>query len=180
MAIDAGSHRLYAYSSPYCTPTYPGLRPRALTEDENSVASGANSGIAVDEATDTLFLTAPASGEFSAGQKVTEWRVDLPLVTTGNRSAIRETRRLGRLSTAPGKSPNAGSSTGPRPNPSTFTKEAHCEPSLPYTVDQPTVTADLTGTLTGETPYYYRFVAKNAEGIGRGAVRSFTPHNVSL
>ena len=54
-----------------------------------------------------------------------------------------------------------------------------CEPATPYTTDQ-AVTADLTGTLTGETTYYYRFAAKNADGAGYGAVKSFTPHNVNF
>jgi hypothetical protein len=182
IAIDAGSHRLYAYSSPCCFSNLIRVYDTTtLTEVEN-FEPGVNfiRGIAVDEATDTLLLTAPASGEFSAGQKVTEWRkVNVPLVTTGNPVGNEKLSGSVALDGA-GEVTECWLEYGTSSDPSTFTKGPNCEPSLPYTVDQPTVTADLTGTLTGETPYYYRFVAKNAEGIGRGAVKSFTPHNVSL
>jgi hypothetical protein len=181
IAIDSAAHRLYVYSSPCCFSNL--LRvydTTTLTEIEN-FEPGTNfiRGIAVDEASHTLFLTA-SNAEFGGGQKVTEWRkVNVPLVTTGNPVGNEKLSGSVALDGA-GEVTECWVEYGTSSNPTEFTKGPDCEPAAPYTSDQPTVTADLTGTLTGETTYYYRFAAANAEGVGRGAVKSFTPHNVSL
>ena len=168
IAIDSAAHRLYVYSSP-CCPFDNLLRvydTTTLTEIEN-FKPGTNfiRGIAVDEASHTLFLTA-SNAEFGGGQKVTEWRkVNVPLVTTGNPVGNEELSGSVALDGA-GEVTECWVEYGTSSNPTEFTKGPDCEPAAPYTSDQPTVTADLTGTLTGETTYYYRFAAANAEGIG--------------
>lgn len=182
LAIDAAAHRLYAFSSPCCpfTNLIRVYNTTTLAEVEN-FSPGVNfvRGIAVDEASHTLFLT-DGPGIFSAGQKVTEWRkVNVPLVTTGDPVGNEKVSGSVALDGA-GEVTECWLEYGTSSEPSTFTKGPACEPSAPYTTDQPNVTVDLTGMLTGETTYYYRLVARNAEGFGRGAVKSFVPHNVSL
>jgi hypothetical protein len=176
LAVDAGAHRLYAYANRlirvYDTTT--------LTEVENfDIGTYFVRAIGVDEASHTVFVTA-GTGEYSGGQKVREWRkVNVPLVTTGDPVGNEELGGSVALDGG-GEVTECWLEYGTSSNPSSFTKGPACEPSAPYTTDQPTVTADLTGTLTGETTYYYRFVAANSQGTGFGAVKSFVPHNVSF
>jgi hypothetical protein len=176
LAIDASTHRLFAYSNAvvrvYNTTT--------LAEIE-TINIGVNflRGLGFDEASGTLFITG-GTGQFSGGSKITEWRkVNVPLVTTGD--PVADSKLGGSVALdGGGEVKECWLEYGTSSDPSTFTKGPNCEPAAPYTTDQPTVTADLTGTLTGETTYYYRFVAKNGQGTGFGAVKSFVPHNVSF
>jgi hypothetical protein len=171
IAIDSGAQRAYIYSPNdnlvriYNTAT--------LTEIENfSPASGFIRGIAVDEASQTLYITSV--------QKVREYRqVAVPLVTTGGTVANATLSGSVALDGG-GEVTECWLEYGTSSDPSTFTKGPDCEPAAPYATDQAQVTADLTGTVTGETTYYYRFAAKNANGSSFGDVQSFVPHNVSF
>ena len=178
LAVDSGAHRLYVYSDRCCPSNLVRVYDTStLTEVENfDAGAGQIRSIAVDEASHTLFLT---SGTFSA-QKVREWRqVNVPLVTTGD--PVGNEKLSGSVALdGGGEVEECWLEYGTSSEPSSFTKGPACEPVAPYTADQPTVTADLTGTLTGETTYYYRFAAKNVNGNSYGAVKSFAPHNVSF
>jgi hypothetical protein len=176
LAIDASTHRLYAYANEvvrvYDTTT--------LSEVETiNVGVAFLKGLGVDEASGTLFITGGTS-QYSGGSKITEWRkVNVPLVTTGD--PVANSKLGGSVALdGGGEVKECWLEYGTSSDPSTFTKGPACEPAAPYTTDQPTVTSDLTGTLTGETTYYYRFVANNDSGTGFGAVKSFVPHNVSF
>ena len=181
IAVDAGAHRLYVYSDPCCwTDSVQVFDTTTLTEIE-SFRIGVNfiRGIAVDEASHTVFVTSGLEGEFSSGQKVEEWRlVNVPVVTTGGQAGNEKVSGSIALDGG-GEVEECWLEYSTSPELTSFTKGPACEPAVPYTTDQ-AVTADLTGTLTGETTYYYRFAARNGSGRGYGDVKSFTPHNVSL
>ena len=183
IAVDASADRLYVYSNPCCWSDNSVLvfDTTTLTEIERfKVGVNFIKGIAVDEASHTLFLTSGLTGEFSGGQKVQEWRrVNVPLVTTGGQVGNEEVSGSIGLDGG-GEVEECWLEYGTESNPDTFAKGPACDPAAPYLADQPSVTADLTGTLTGETTYYYRFAANNSGGIGYGDVESFTPHNVSF
>ena len=174
IAVDTTANRLYIYSNPCCwTDKIQVFDTNTLTEIE-SFSTGINfvKGIAIDEASQTLFLT--------TGAKVQEWRlVNVPVVTTG--PPVANAKLSGSVALDGGGEVTAcWLEYGTESDPSTFTKGPACEPATPYTTDQPTVTADLTGMLIGETTYYYRFSASNSGGTASGEVQSFVPHNVSF
>jgi hypothetical protein len=176
LAIDASTHRLYAYNG-----TTVRVYDTVTLSEVESIDIGVNfvRGLGFDEASGTLLVTG-GTAPFSGGSKITEWRkVNVPLVTTGDPVANAKLGGSVALDGG-GEVEECWLEYGTSSDPSTFTKGPACEPAAPYTADQPAVTADLTGTLTGETTYYYRFVASNSSGAGFGAVKSFVPHNVSF
>jgi len=171
IAIDSDAQRAYFYASN-------GNKVRvydtnSLAEVESFNAGAGNiRGITVDEASHTVFL--------ATGQKVREFRqVNVPLVTTGDQVGNSELSGSVALDGG-GEVQECWLEYGTSSDPSSFTKGPACEPAAPYATDQSTVTADLTGSVTGETTYYYRFAAKNANGTSFGQVKSFVPHNVNF
>lgn len=177
LAIDPGSNRLYAFAAPCCD-----FEGKIQVFDTNTLAElesfdpGTNGmkGLAIDESSNTLFLMV---GGFSS-TKVQEWRqVDVPSVSVGQQTG---NEKVSATIAPDGPDPvsECWVEYGTANDPSTFTKSSSCTPGTPYVSEQ-FATVDLTGTLTGETTYYFRFVAKNANGTRFGPVSSFTPHNVS-
>jgi hypothetical protein len=134
---------------------------------------GCYRGVAVDDASDTVFTTNQCSG------KVQVWKgVVVPDVTTGDPSGNKTV--TGSVALA-----GAGEVTEcffqwRKTSESEFpaANKEPCSPAAPYTSDQPSVSATL--PLEGEVTYAYRIVAKNANGTARGGEKTITPHNVKL
>ena len=152
IAINPVKHRLYAATNFGTVFAYD-------TETGSQVESFGPvyaRGVAVDDANDTVFL--------GAGSKVQEWKgVVVPDVTTGEPVGNTEVSASVGLGGG-GTVTECFFEFGTSPEPESFgPTHPACEPGAPYVTDQPTVTAELPG-LTGETTYYYRVVAKNANG----------------
>jgi hypothetical protein len=161
MAINGAAHRLYIAngSNVKSYDTTSGALIETIT-----VASGASS-VAVDEATDTLFV-APSGGAIKeiSGAVV-------PDITTGE--PISNTGVSGHVDPAGG-----GEVTECYFEFGTSTSYGSTEECTPATFSSPEdVTAILPGLL-GETAYHYRLVAGNANGKNFGGDKTITPHNV--
>jgi len=143
----------------------------AATGEKLEEFGGCNSGIAVDDTTDIVFLSNPCTSQ------IEEWKgVIIPDVTTGE--PVGDKKISGSVDPAGGGEvtdcffeygESAGASI-------VYTDEVDCEPSTSFTTTT-AVTADIP-TLEGEKTYNYRLVATNANGTSKGANRTITPHNV--
>jgi hypothetical protein len=161
MAINGAAHRLYVANG--STVKSYDTTSGALIETI-SVAAGASS-VAVDEATDTIFV-APSGGAIKeiSGAVV-------PDITTGE--PISNTGVSGHVDPAGG-----GEVTECYFEFGTSTAYGSTQECTPATFSSPEdVTAILPGLL-GETTYHYRLVAGNANGRNFGGDKTITPHNV--
>ena len=126
-------------------------------------------GIAVDDATDTVFLSR------SCTNRIQEWKgAVVPDAVTGEPTG--NTTVSGSVALAGGGEVTScefqfGTSTE-------YGQSEPCSPAAPYNSDQALVTADLKEDLEGETTYHYRLVASNANGTAKGVDKTITPHNV--
>lgn len=138
-----------------------------------ALGEGGGSGLAVDEGTDTLFATVG----FGETGKIKEWLgITTPKATTGE--------PLGNSEVSGTADPNGvgpitecyfefGLASG-----SISEHKQNCAQATPIAAEE-AVSANLPG-LIGEEPYRYRLVVSNGEPhvIGRGAIKTITPHNV--
>jgi hypothetical protein len=141
----------------------------SLLETFGEEAGCSINGIAVDDATDTVFLSRPCTNE------VQEWKgTVVPDAITGDPTG--NSTVSGSVALAGGGEVTScefqfGLTTS-------YGQSRPCNPAAPYSADQALVTANLKEDLTGETTYHYRLVASNADGTARGADKTITPHNV--
>ena len=172
IAVDAQTHRLFVARNGNKGVKVYNTVTGTLTEEFGT--AGAHPGIAVDEATDTVFLS-------SANLKqVQEWKpLIVPNVTTGPPVGNKTV------------SGSVGLASGPEvtecyfeygtvelgPN-STYPLKQACSPAAPYAIDQPMVSATL--SLSDETTYFYRLVARNANGLNKGENQKITPTYVAF
>jgi hypothetical protein len=138
-------------------------------EEFTTAGSGEIRGIAVDDASDTVFTS------FNGTAKVQEWRpITVADVTTGppvGNKEVTGTVGLGGGGEVTECFFEFGLEAG------NYTDEEACEQATPFTADE-SVSAQLPG-LVGETTYHYRLVAVDVQGRGVGADRTITPHNVT-
>jgi hypothetical protein len=167
VAVNAVKHVVYAAS---------GSEVRAYdaasgSQLESFTTSYEIRGIAVDDNTDTVFTSNTSTG------KVQEWQgVVVPDVTTGEPEG--NSKVTGSVGTAGAGEVTECKFEWKEQGAFSFEHEIACTPAVPYTTDQPEVTAELPG-LVGEHTYVYRLVAKNANGTARGGTMTITPHNVT-
>lgn len=183
IAIDANSNRLYLFNT-WSSGSYVQVFNLTTLQELEKFAVPSQTqihAIAVDEASDTLFIPFTPEGVYSEGGKyLQEWRrVNAPIVTTGPQVGNEIVSGSVALDGA-GNVTGCWAEYGTKNEPEKFTKSAtSCSGTLPYEADQSNVTVDLTGALEGEKTYYYRLAATNGEGTGRGAIKTFVPHWVS-
>ncbi len=168
LAINGSKHVLYVGRSDGVVNVYDTVSGSLL---ESFGSGGSIRGIAVDESTDTVFI--------SRDNKVQEWKgVVVPDVTTGD--PVANMTVSGTVGTA-----GAGAVTECVFEFATdeyfavshsYNQQTACSPPAPFSEDK-AVTAALPGLL-GETTYHYRLVARNASGKAVGADKTITPHNV--
>ena len=141
----------------------------SLLETFGEEAGCSINGIAVDDATDTVFLSRPCTN------RIQEWKgAVVPDAVTGEPTG--NSTVSGSIALAGGGEVTScefqfGTST-------TYGESEPCSPAPPYNSDQALVTADLKEDLEGETTYHYRLVASNANGTAKGVDQTITPHNV--
>ena len=126
-------------------------------------------GVAVDDATDTVFLSRGCTN------RVQEWKGTLvPDALTGEPTG--NSQVSGSVALAGGGEVISckfefGETTE-------YGQSKPCNPAAPFTSDQALVTAELKDDLEGEKTYHYRLVASNANGTAKGVDKTITPHNV--
>jgi hypothetical protein len=131
---------------------------------------GCYGGIAVEDATDTVFTT-----EYCQ-RKIQEWKgVIVPEVVTGD--PVGNSKVSGSVALAGGGDVTQCKFEYWTTNESSAESQP-CAPATPYSTDQSQVTAELPG-LVNETAYSYRIFASNANGASKGATKTITPHNVN-
>ncbi|HEY5976914.1 MAG TPA: hypothetical protein VIT85_03570 [Solirubrobacterales bacterium] len=133
---------------------------------------GSIKGLAVDDATDTLFVS---TGGGNNKIKVMPG-VGAPKATTNDPTA---NTTVAGIADPDGEGPIVSCKFEyALASSSTFTGEQACDQALPINSATP-VSATLPG-LEGEIEYKYRLVVANATpgAVGRGAEKSLTPHNV--
>jgi hypothetical protein len=166
LAVNGAQNRIYVAS---------GTTVRAHDTDSGSlvetITPGGNvSDVAVDEATDTIFVTT-GSGASGIIKEIIGTLV--PDVTTGD--PIGNTEVSGSVHESGGGPITEcyfeyGTSLS-------YGNKEDCVPAPPYGAPEQAVTANLTG-LTGEIPYNYRLVAHNANGKNVGSNKTITRHYV--
>jgi hypothetical protein len=162
MAINGAAHRLYVANGSVVN-SYD-TSSGSLAETIN-VGGSANS-VAVDEATDTLFI-APTDGAIKEVSGAI-----VPDMTTGEPEG--NSKVTGVVEPAGGgEVTECYFEFGPT---TAYGSKEFCSPSTPYNANQ-AVFANLPGLL-GENTYHYRLVAHNANGKNFGIDKTITPHYV--
>jgi hypothetical protein len=179
LAVNSSTNRLYEVRS-----TESG-RIRAFNTvtgalvEEFGVGGGAYTGVAVDEATDTLYVSNNTTKRIQVFKPVV-----VPDATTGpqiGNSTVSGSVGLAGLIPPTGEVTECKFEYGAGASPPfSYPNSKACSPAVPYAVDQPSVTAELTTGITNETTYHYRLAAKNANGEGKGEDLLFTPHWVDF
>ncbi len=174
LAVNGAQHRLYTASG--STVMALDTETGAVVETI-SVAPNTADDVAVDEATDTIFVSL---NEGASGFIQERPGIVVPDVTTGEPTGFATLH--GHVDPAGGGEVTSCkfefSTSAEYTIPTTQT--APCSPSIPPNYSGPQdVTADLTGLVTGETLYHFRLVASNANGTIKSADRTFTPHFVA-
>ncbi len=170
MAINGAEHKLYIGTGSSSVKVY-STETGGLIETIELGESGGQ-GIAVDENTDTLFVTVGFNG---SGYIEERPGIVVPDATVGEPTAFATLH--GHVDPAGGgnvTSCNFEYSTSPEFN---SVSTSPCSPAVPYSGVED-VSADLTGHVTAETRYYYRLSVGNANGTNKSAAKSFTPHFV--
>ncbi|HEY7257110.1 MAG TPA: hypothetical protein VH476_10560 [Solirubrobacterales bacterium] len=169
LAVNGLEHKLYVGNSTAQLKAYD-TETGSLVETIELGASGGR-GLAVDEGTDTLFVTV---GSGASGVIREYLGLKTPKATTGEPignsevSGIADPNEVGPITECYfeyGLTPAYGS-------------KQNCAESLPIATEE-AVSAELPG-LIGEETYHYRLVLANGEPnvIGRGGDRTIVPHNV--
>ena len=136
-----------------------------LLVEEVTVANGAQD-VAVDEATDTLFVSGNGVIKEISGAIVPD------ITTEGSEGTAKSS---GKIETAGGGEITEcyfefGATTS-------YGSKEFCSPATPYAGPTQSVSANLPGLL-GEQVYHYRLVAHNANGKNTGGDMTITPHYV--
>ncbi len=169
LAVNDAEHKLYVGNGGTTVNVYD-TETASLVETITLPENGGH-GLAVDEATDTLFVTI---GSGSSGYIVEYLGLTTPKATTGEPTGNSEVSGTA--------DPNG---VGPITEcyfeyglTSAYGSKQNCSESTPISSEE-TVHANLPG-LVGEETYHYRLVLTNGEPhvIGRGADKTITPHNV--
>jgi hypothetical protein len=172
IAVDAHTHRLFVARTGVKGVKVYNTITGTLTEEFGT--AGVHPGIAVDEATDTVFLS-------SANLKqVQEWKpVIVPDVTTGppvgNKTVSGSVGLAGGPEVTECYFEYGTEELGPT---KTYPSTQACSPAVPYAADQPSVSATL--SLSDETTYFYRLVARNANGLNKGENQKIKPTYVAF
>ena len=167
VAINATRHVVYIAGSRRSRLTTP---PRAPFW-RPSAKTGCNiGGIAVDDATDTVFLSRTCTERSRNGKSL------VPEAVTGDPTG--NSQVSGSVALAGG-----GEVTSCKFEFGETTEYGQADPApqRPHLhSDQALLTAELKDDLEGEKTYHYRLVASNANGAARGVDKTITPHNVKL
>lgn len=169
LAVNGAEHKLYVGNNTSIVKVYD-TETGGLVEEVN-LGAGGGQGIAVDEGTDTLFVTV---GSGSTGVIKEYLGLTTPKATTGE--------PIGNSEVSGTANPNG---VGPITEcyfeyglTTAYGSRQNCAQPTPISSEE-TVTANLPG-LTGEETYHYRLVLTNGEPhvIGRGGDKTIIPHNV--
>ena len=169
LAVNDAEHKLYVGNGSSSVEVYD-TETAGLVETI-TLPEGGGSGIAVDEATDTLFATV---GFGASGYIVEYLGLTTPKATTGE--------PIGNSEVSGTADPNG---VGPITEcyfeyglTTAYGGKQNCAESTPIASEE-SVHANLPG-LTGEETYHYRLVLTNGEPhvVGRGADKTIIPHNV--
>ncbi|MBS1885802.1 MAG: hypothetical protein JSU06_01295 [Actinobacteria bacterium] len=170
LAVNGAEHKLYVGNNNSSTVKVYDTETGGLVEEVNLGAAGGG-GIAVDEGTDTLFVSV---GSGSTGVIKEYLGLTTPKATTGE--------PIGNSEVSGTANPNG---VGPITEcyfeyglTTAYGSRQNCAQSTPISSEE-TVTANLPG-LTGEETYHYRLVLTNGQPhvIGRGGDKTIIPHNV--
>ena len=169
VAINATRHVVYVAGSSSVS-AYDAATGSLLETFGEEGGCGIN-GIAVDDATDTVFLSR------SCTSRIQEWKGSVvPDAVTGDPTG--NSQVSGSVALAGGGEVISckfefGETTA-------YGQSKPCSPAAPYTSDQALVTAELKDDIEGEKTYHYRLVASNANGTAKGIDKTISPHNVKL
>jgi hypothetical protein len=170
IAINGAEHRLYVGNNSSTVEVYD-TNTAAPVETINLGTSG-GMGIAVEESTDTLFVTI---GSGASGYIREYLGVKVPKATTGDPTGNTEVSGIANPDGA-GDIVDCYFEFGTT---TSYGSKQDCDQSLPITSEQP-VSATLPGLL-GEQQYHYRLAVETATqgSIGRGADKTITAHYMS-
>ncbi len=175
MAVNGAEHKLYVGNGSSSVKVYD-TETAALVETI-TLPEGGGHGLAVDESTDTLFVTL---GSGSTGYIVEYLGLTTPKATTGEPTG---NSQVSGTADPNGVGPitecyfEYGTTTSYEISPGVKGKQ-DCTEAVPFNSVQ-TVHADLPN-LTGEETYHYRLVLTNGvpHVVGRGGDKTIVPHNV--
>ncbi len=171
IVVNGAQHRIYVASG-QSVKAFSTESPESLVETI-SVAPNSASDVAVDEATDTLFITVGSQGSGNIQERP---GIVVPDLTTGETTGFATLH--GHLDPAGGGEVTSCQfeySTSPEYNSPSTTP---CAEGQSYS-SPADVSADLTGLVAGETLYHFRLKAANANGFNISADRTFIPHYVA-